>query len=147
MEEIQKNNLDDKNLISDFDNLIKNNLIYRFESELKIAFDDERLDQIKKIIKNLKGEKDEEKSVQKIEKETFNAFFEKLSNDVYKKPWHKIPDMNKIVKIKEYIFTLDLDNKGKKLLEKTIIDKLKTGKLEKIDYDNKNCKIIKIKNI
>ena len=102
MEEIQKNNLDDKNLISDFDNLIKNNLIYRFESELNIAFDDERVDHIKKIIKNLKGDKDEEKEkpIQKLEKETFNAFFEKLSNDVYKKPWHKIPDMNKIVKIK-----------------------------------------------
>jgi hypothetical protein len=58
-----------------------------------------------------------------------------------------MPDMNKIVKIKEYVKSLDMDKKEKMSLEKKLLDKLKEGKLEKVEYDNKSCKIIKIKNI
>lgn len=128
-----------------FDNLIKENLKYRFESELKLAYDEERISQLNKIIKNINGEKVE--NIPTNVKEDFNAFFDKISNDVYKKQWIRMPDMNKIVKIKEYVKSLDMDKKEKMSLEKKLLDKLKEGKLEKVEYDNKSCKIIKIKNI
>lgn len=129
----------------EYDELIKVNFIYRLESELKVAFDDERKEILQKILRKVKGDKEPEKIKTNKNKENFDAFFEKLSNDVYKKPWHKIPDMNKIEKIKEYVNNLELDKKGKKLMETNLISQLKEGKLGKVDYDNKDYKIIKIK--
>ena len=67
---------------------------------------------------------------------------------VYKKPWNKLNSIHKIIKVKEFIDTLNThDIDMKKKLKKQLVDMIKDKKLNKktdVNYDINNGNIIAI---
>ena len=75
-----------------------------------------------------------------------------LAQDIsylFKKPWSKLSNIHKIVKIKEYIRSLDYSQSVKSKVEKNLMELLKKRKLKKEDfvYDEVLGKIISIHNL
>ena len=75
-----------------------------------------------------------------------------LSFDVsyyFRKPWEKLATPHKIVKIKEYVKSLNYDKKNEDKIIDNLINKLKSKKLNKtiVNYNNDIGKIISIKNL
>jgi hypothetical protein len=74
------------------------------------------------------------------------------SNDyLYKKPWTRISEIHKIIKIKEFVSKLQIiDQKNKEFIESKLISLVKSKKLTKKDkviYDKINGKIISIPDL
>ncbi len=67
---------------------------------------------------------------------------------VYKKPWNKLNSIHKIIKVKEFIDTLNTnDIDMKKKLKKQLVDMIKDKKLNKktdVNYDINNGNIVAI---
>lgn len=67
---------------------------------------------------------------------------------VYKKPWNKLNSVHKVIKIKEFINTMSIDDiEMKKHLRTQLIDMIKKKKLTKkndVEYDHVNGKILSI---
>ena len=75
-----------------------------------------------------------------------------LTDDyVYKKPWNKLNSIHKIIKIKEFINNIMIDDiEMKKLLKNQLVNMIKNKKLTKksdIEYDHINGKIISIPSL
>ncbi len=75
-----------------------------------------------------------------------------LTDDyVYKKPWNKLNSIHKIIKIKEFINNIMIDDlEMKKLLKNQLVSMIKDKKLTKkndIEYDHINGKIISIPSL
>jgi hypothetical protein len=69
---------------------------------------------------------------------------------LYKKPWTKLNNIHKIIKIKDYLRCLDLDKSVKKDLEKNLVDLIKKKiltKKEKVNYSQIDGHIINIPNL
>ncbi len=69
---------------------------------------------------------------------------------LYKKPWAKLNTIHKIIKVKEYINNLKIENEDKKnKLKEEIIDliKMKLVKKEDINYDIDKAIIINISKL
>lgn len=67
---------------------------------------------------------------------------------VYKKPWNKLNSIHKVIKMKEFINNMSIDDiEIKKHLQTMLIDTIKNRKLTKkndVEYDNINGKILSI---
>ncbi len=67
---------------------------------------------------------------------------------VYKKPWNKLNSVHKVIKIKEFINTMTIDDiEMKKHLRSQLIDMIKKKKLTKkndVEYDQVNGRILSI---
>lgn len=67
---------------------------------------------------------------------------------VYKKPWNKLNSVHKVIKIKEFINAMSMDDiEMKKHLRNQLIDMIKKKKLTKkndVEYDHVNGKILSI---
>lgn len=112
----------------------KNNINYEWLNNKVNILDDN----IITFDQNLKKEKDENNS-------------ETNENQYYNKPWIKLNIIHKIIKIKEYVNTLNYNSQDEKneLLDKLIEltkNKILTKK-DKINYDETNGKIISIINL
>ncbi len=75
-----------------------------------------------------------------------------LTDDyVYKKPWNKLNNIHKIIKIKEFVNDIMIDDiEMKKLLKNQLVNMIKEKKLTKksdIEYDHINGKIISIPSL
>jgi hypothetical protein len=84
-----------------------------------------------------------------IEPDTNTETETKYSDEyIYRKPWNKLNTIHKIIKIKEFVSTLSIDDiELKKNLKKNLVDMIKTKKLTKkndINYDAVNGIIISI---
>jgi len=69
---------------------------------------------------------------------------------LYRKPWTKLNNIHKIIKIKDYLRGLDLDKSVKKDLEKILINLIKKKiltKKDKVNYNHKEGHIISIPNL
>jgi hypothetical protein len=70
---------------------------------------------------------------------------------VYKKPWNKLNIIHKIIKMKEFVNELKIeDNEMKKHLKTQLVSMLKNKKLTKksdVDYDAVNGKIITVHSL
>lgn len=133
-----------ENITNEFENIVKSNILYRFNNEYKNTFDDEKKSIINKIIKEHENIKTI-KSENSVEKNKLNDFLDKMTQNTYKKPWGRLNYEQKLTKIDEFL-------KDKKLNKKEIIkyfkSQLDTNKLSKlISYDQINCKIIGITNL
>jgi hypothetical protein len=71
--------------------------------------------------------------------------------ELYKKPWNKLNQVHKILKIKEFINSLtNIDVNEKDKLKDKLIELIKNkvlSKKEKINYDENNGKIISLLNL
>jgi len=69
-------------------------------------------------------------------------------NYLYVKPWNKLNIIHKIIKIKEFINCLNIDNENEKIvLQEKLIEYIKNNNLSKnnkINYDSINGNIISI---
>jgi hypothetical protein len=66
---------------------------------------------------------------------------------VYKKQWNKLNNIHKIIKLKEYVNNLDINNNEKPLLKNELIKLIKDKTLTKkysVNYDDINCRIVSI---
>lgn len=67
---------------------------------------------------------------------------------VYKKPWNKLNSVHKVIKIKEFINAMSIDDiEMKKHLRTQLIDMIKKKKLTKkndVEYDQVNGRILSI---
>ena len=67
---------------------------------------------------------------------------------LYQKPWTKLTAIHKIIKIKEFVNQLLIDNQNdKQSLKDTLIEMVKNKTLTKketVNYDSVNCKVISI---
>jgi hypothetical protein len=69
---------------------------------------------------------------------------------LYRKPWTKLNNIHKIIKIKDYLRGLDLDKSVKKDLEKiliTLVKKKILTKKDKVNYNQKEGHISSIPNL
>ena len=64
---------------------------------------------------------------------------------LYTKSWNKLNQIHKVIKIKEFINSLEIKENDKEELRENLIDMLKDKKNKnKINYDDVKCKIINI---
>jgi len=67
---------------------------------------------------------------------------------LYAKPWNKLNQIHKIIKIKEFINNLEINEYDKEELREQLIDMIKDKKKKnKINYDEVKCKIINISSL
>jgi hypothetical protein len=73
-----------------------------------------------------------------------DIFTEKIDY-LYTKPWTKLNQIHKIIKIKEFVNNLEISNNDKEELRDKLIDMLKDKKKKnKINYDEEKGKILTI---
>ena len=68
----------------------------------------------------------------------------------YKKPWTKLNNIHKILKIKEFVNNLSLNSLKKNELIILLIDLVKNKTITKknmVEYDEEHCKILSIDNL
>ena len=74
-----------------------------------------------------------------------------IEENLYNKSWSKLNAIHKIIKIKEFVNNIKIDNENEKeKLKEELVDLVKTKvltKKDKIIYDEENGKIISIKNL
>lgn len=112
------------------------------EFDMQLWLED-RISKLKSVIDSMKQTEEKIKKPKKNLKEEINE----INNLVFKKSWTRLPIFHKKVKIKEYIeenikdvdLHKELIDKMYKLIDDNIITKKKY-----VDYDSKNCKIIKL---
>ena len=63
---------------------------------------------------------------------------------LFLKPWNKLNQIHKVIKIKEFLNNLDCQSKEKDFLKEQLIDFVKTKKKVKFTYDETKGKIISI---
>jgi hypothetical protein len=100
----------------------------------------DRIDLINKIIN--------ENYTDKVKKtnNSLNNMFDEIEHSMYNKPWIKLQNYHKIIKLKEYI-DKTFDKSQKKNIEKICIDSVNLGNLNKnnkVDYNVNEQKIISI---
>lgn len=138
-------------ITNELDDLAKSFKLYRFKSELNFYQSQndkkysEKINSLIKVIASLDGTQEvKDNSKSKIQ----NAFNE-IDKMVYKKPWRKLPNFHKNIKIKEYLFEQYKDKKKGELeyMEKMLLDAVENKKLNKdeyVIYDQNLCKITAI---
>ena len=70
---------------------------------------------------------------------------------LYQKPWTKLTAIHKIIKIKEFVNNLLIDNENDKQALKDILSEMVKNKIltkkEEVSYDPINCKVISISQL
>jgi hypothetical protein len=67
---------------------------------------------------------------------------------LYTKSWNKLNQIHKVIKIKEFINNLEINEHAKEELRELLIEMLKDKKKKnKINYDEVKCKIINITSL
>lgn len=119
--------------------IIKENKIFRFASELNSTTDETRKMAIKAIIQR--------NTTQKTPMEEFNLNLEKIDKLQYKKLFYKLKPFQKEDRIKRYTEKMFKDNTCS--IANQIVELLDTGKLKTkdIDYDIDTCEIVTINTI
>lgn len=136
--------------------IIKNKLkIKKFSNELKNISDDHpiRAQHIQTILDELETFDDE--AVDTENKMEIKHVYDEITKLMFQKPWNKLPEIHKILKVKEFVNQLIQLNdkksqkKKKKLLEKLVngIRKRELTKKNTVEYDSKNACIIKINKL
>jgi hypothetical protein len=111
------------------------------------------LNNLLKIVKSLK-EKNDINHVEPIieKKSTKTHLFNTMDQYMFNKPWNRLPEVHKLIKIKEYInkSLIIYDNEKKDELKHIMFDYVKTKKLTKkgsVNYDHVNGRILSIPNL
>jgi hypothetical protein len=128
------------------DQIVIENKIFRFASELQYSDDDNRKYLLREILRRLQNDNSDKSSKAR---EEINKISEKMNENQMKKKWFRLTNENKIEQIKKY-FEKKIDdfekrnNEIKKVLEMLESDSLKNknvtynekdGKIENIEYE------------
>ena len=128
---------------NELENLAKSFKIYRFSTELgnlkENNDDDAKIEKISKILNSLNDIPDSITVTNKI-----HSAFSEIDKQVYKKPWSKLPDFHRIIKMKEYISENYPEDKSMQELLLDSINKHKLNTDKTVIYDQIRCKIVSI---
>jgi hypothetical protein len=138
MTRIQKDEKsDDDELISDIKKRIK--IVRKKKTEF-----------VSSIIKKVDMTKLQMKSKQPIIiNNDMSPLFSEIEQYIYKKPWLRLQEYHKIVKLREYVKSLEAKERDKKNLEELLINKLKNKELKnkQVTYMPEKEKIMNIKGV
>lgn len=130
-----------QSITNEINDIIKNNIIYRFENELVDTVDNNKKNIINNILSILQNKTDK---IEKNTKTKLDNIFLDLDKKIYSQPWNKIQQNYKENKLIEYIDENYNDNPNKLLIKEFLLNLLETGKLKTIkdiEYDQKEAKI------
>lgn len=135
------------NISNELDELARSLKLYRFRNELNFykSQNDEknliRIEKLTKIINSLE-------STQLVQnKDKIQHAFDDGYKFVYMKPWRRLQDFHKVVKIKEFVEERYKDEKNKGIIEKMLLEAIEKKQLNKdnyVKYDQNISKIIDI---
>ena len=150
-------------IINEIDEIAKMLKLHRYKSELdflNMPNDDSNDDKKKKknkistiieIINDIDPDYKIETILRTKESNSFiktKNMFSEMTKMVYMKPWKKLPEFHRIVKLKEYIeknYGNDTDKyKNIESLLLGAIEKKELGRDDHVIYDTQNCEIISI---
>jgi hypothetical protein len=140
-------------IINEFNKIITDNTLFRFNRELENCHEEEKKVIITKIIKKMGNSgNNNEYDTKEINKNKLNNFLDKITHNKYKQTWTRLNLDQKTTKIEEFINNIDnteIDKKEKEKLVLKLKDMLNTNKLlssKEVKYDKIECKILSIKN-
>lgn len=123
------------NIITDFKNIYYSNLLF--------AANKENIDpELIKILHNEKEPIDKEQVDNNLNLSESNAT--ESNNFLYQKPWTKLNLIHKVIKIKEYLVSMGVDDSETRNNMKDDIITMIKDKKTKINYDSKSLKILEI---
>jgi len=131
-----KSNINCNNVKLELNKYLQDNQNYSItESNNKIT-ESNKITELNKINKS-----DTEKSKNITETETIDY--------LYLKPWSKLTQIHKVIKVKEFVNNLDIINQSEiEILKDNIINQIKEKKIKnKINYDETKGKILSISNL
>jgi hypothetical protein len=106
----------------------------------------DKIAKLEKIIENYL-----EKSKPKQKTKAVSDIFGELDQYLYKKPWIKLTDFHKAIKIKEYVGKLifDTPEKQQELLDSVMaaLEEKKLSKKDTVNYDSFNGEIVAINKV
>lgn len=110
---------------------------------------------LQKIIKMLKERSTEQIETKKpltSKKNKDNNLFDNMDQYLFNKPWNRLPEVHKFIKIKEYVnkSLIIYENEKKERLIKQMFTAVKQKKLTRkgsVNYDSINCRIISVPNL
>lgn len=118
------------------DNIIRENKIYRFSSELQYTEDDGRKKMLRDILRSFQNDNNDKSTKAR---ENLNLIRDEINLNQYKKKWFRLSKEQKNDKIIEYYENeTDEENEEKEVLEMLENDTLKN---KCITYDNKKGEI------
>lgn len=126
------------------DTIIKDNMRFRFQLELSQTQDQQRKDQINKILDKLYNTTQIETKPNKLQK-----MFEQLDIEIYKQPWSKLKLHQREVKLREYIEEKYNTEPNKQTILTTIIDANNNKQLSASDvvYNTEQSKITELSRL
>lgn len=125
------------------DQIVIENKIFRFASELQYTDDDNRKSLLREILRRLQNDNSDKSTKARDE---INKISEKINENQMKKKWFRLTDEQKMEQIKKY-FEKNIENVEKRDNEiEKVLKMLKSNSLNNKDvtYDEKNGKIEKI---
>ena len=129
-----------------------NELIKKSNSDGK----DYHIKDLQKIIKMLKERSmdqiEAKKSPVKKESSKNTKLFDNMDQYMFNKPWNRLPEVHKFIKIKEYVnkSLIIYENEKKEKLIKQMFAAVKQKKLTRkgsVNYDAVNCRIISVPSL
>jgi len=145
------NILNNDSFANEINEIVNNNLLYRFKKELEFTYDSDKKDMIKLILKNYtKDSQKLEYDTKQMNKSKLDSFLDKMTNNKFKQTWTRLNYEQKITKfeefIQEYNFTTKVNKKKLILKLKALLDADKLNTSKEVIYDKENCKIDSIKD-
>ena len=136
----------ESNISTIIDNIVRENKIFRFASELQSTENEERKEMLREILKKLHNDTNDKSEKARDE---ISKICVKINENQMKKKWFRLSIEQKTEQITKYIDEKYLNNteiktKDKEL--KTILYMLNDNKLENnhVEYDEKKGKIVNI---
>ena len=124
------------------DELVKENMIHRFASELQNTTGEERKKEIREILQILQRTKNIENDL-KGARDKLKKIYDNIDNEALKRKWNRLTALQKQNRIKDFLKTTIKDEKTREITEKKIISMLEEGKLKQkfVEYDHLMGKI------
>jgi len=124
------------------DELIRENKIHRFAYEFEHTENEERKNDIRKILNLLQGTKEQER--EEVAKNKLSKIYDNIDKFSLKRKWSKLSISQKQDRIKEYLELSIKDEKVRQGVKDKLFTMLDGGKLKNsklVDYDVENGKI------
>ncbi|VVU94843.1 hypothetical protein CPAV1605_568 [seawater metagenome] len=134
---------------------IKSKLNYKYLTEirkkLKEDESDYHLEELNKMIEDYSASK-KAKQEEKNESESSEHAFSNLDQYMFKRPWNRLPEIHKLIKIKEYVnkSLIIYEKNNKEVLIKQMFKAIKEKKLTRkgsVNYDPVKGRIISIPSL
>ena len=127
------------------DELVKENMIHRFASELQNTTGEERNKEIREILQILQRVKNTENDL-KGARDKLKKIYDNIDNEALKRKWNRLTALQKQNRIKDFLKTTIKDEKTRGITEKKFISMLEEGKLKQkfVEYDRSTGKISSI---